>query len=577
MLKFHNFARLTKVDEAQRLVWGTIAKQSLDSTNEMMDYAGSKPHFETWSAEIAKATGGKSLGNVRVMHKAEVGGKLVEITFNDDAQQIDVCAKVLDDKAWDMVKEGALTGFSIGGRYLSKNTDGDTTTYVAQPNEVSLVDNPCLKAAHFTMVKADGTEVMVDLPVYTPTNTEILDEAHALAKAANAFNGFADFIKPARESLLKKHAAELFKSCDDEEVAKGDEAHGEENKEVIKTDEDEDPEDEESPAKKAAAAKDEAKKAVDSEDLGVKQVWEVGGKTFAKKADAIAHLSRITNPILKAVADAGLPVTADVAESAEIPVADILSPDLGKALDMLLDVRARSSDTALFKGIYNVSRLTDIISSLRFLCDDQCWEAAHGTKPMVNVTVLAGCLKELCAALVEMASEETEALLSNLSANHPTLFTMDTYTDIAEKFALVFGDEAMQKLGARNSSKDQGRLDSIVALAQQLGATCTVDAEKVDTGELRKVIAERDLLKSQIDESVPEVAKLAAELNDLRKSVARLEEQPVPMPGAVLVSKGGHDAPAPEALAELMKGLTPEQLKDVMFKAALSVPVNVGG
>jgi hypothetical protein len=115
--------------------------------------------FEAWSGDIAKATDGKSLGNIRSMHKPIAAGKVTQIDFNDAEKAIDICAKVVDDDEWKKVEEGVYTGFSIGGEYAKKWTDPNNSSlkrFTAKPSEISLVDNPCVPTAHFTMVKADG-------------------------------------------------------------------------------------------------------------------------------------------------------------------------------------------------------------------------------------------------------------------------------------------------------------------------------------------------------------------------------------------------------------------------------------
>jgi hypothetical protein len=160
------FVPLTKVDEEQRLVYGTITQEILDKSGEMMDYTLSKPNFEKWSNDIHSASGGLSKGNVRVMHGLQVAGKLTELDFDDDNQAIDVCAKVVDDGEWEKVLEGCYTGFSVGGKYgktWKETVDGNTIKkFEAIPNEVSLVDNPCVPSATFSLVKADDAEEEIE-------------------------------------------------------------------------------------------------------------------------------------------------------------------------------------------------------------------------------------------------------------------------------------------------------------------------------------------------------------------------------------------------------------------------------
>jgi hypothetical protein len=149
------FLPLAKVDLDRRLVTGVATAETPDRSGEIFDYASSKPNFEKWSAETAAASGGKSLGAVRVMHTAIAAGKLTDIAFDDDAKRITVCAKIVDDDEWKKVQEGVYTGFSQGGRYVKRWADPETglTRYTAEPHEISLVDLPCVPDATFDVVK----------------------------------------------------------------------------------------------------------------------------------------------------------------------------------------------------------------------------------------------------------------------------------------------------------------------------------------------------------------------------------------------------------------------------------------
>jgi len=153
------FARITKVDAKERMVYGRIAEEFPDSIGEVMDYKLSKPRFLEWSEDFEAATDGLSKGNVRAMHddRKVAAGKLTEIEFLDDEKAIDVAAKIIDDNEWEKCEEGVYTGFSVGGDYGKKWKEGPYTHYEAIPGEVSLVDLPMLKTARFSMVKMDGT------------------------------------------------------------------------------------------------------------------------------------------------------------------------------------------------------------------------------------------------------------------------------------------------------------------------------------------------------------------------------------------------------------------------------------
>ncbi|MBB4200697.1 hypothetical protein GGD83_004526 [Rhodoblastus sphagnicola] len=153
------FIPLRKADAAQRLVYGYATAEAPDRAGEICDYASTKPHYQAWSKSFAKATAGKSLGNIRAMHGAVAAGKIASIRFNDDEKRIEIAAKIIDDDEWRKVEEGVYTGFSQGGAYLKRWPDPenpDLIRYTAKPSEISLVDLPCLPEASFELVKADG-------------------------------------------------------------------------------------------------------------------------------------------------------------------------------------------------------------------------------------------------------------------------------------------------------------------------------------------------------------------------------------------------------------------------------------
>lgn len=201
MPKLNMFFRLTKVDEAQRLVYGIATAEVPDKAREIMDYAGTVPYFKAWSAQMEKASGGKSLGNVREMHSNIAAGVLKEINFNDDEKVIEVCAKVVDDSSWLKVTEGVLTGFSQGGEYVKRWKDPDDNTltrFIADPSELSLVDNPCLGIATFEYIKADGASEMRKF-----ITTDPKEIGKVVKQVWQATDGT---VKPTKEEIVKYQA-----------------------------------------------------------------------------------------------------------------------------------------------------------------------------------------------------------------------------------------------------------------------------------------------------------------------------------------------------------------------------------
>jgi hypothetical protein len=159
---FNLFIPITKIDEEKREVYGVGAVEIADRSNQIFDYATSKPRIQKWSSETALRSQGKSLGNVREMHKASaVAGKVIKIDFDDAGKRVLLGSKIVDDAAWNKVKEGVYTGYSIGGNYANiwpDNSDFGKMRYTAEPTEWSLVDAPCIPGSIFTVIKAEGAE-----------------------------------------------------------------------------------------------------------------------------------------------------------------------------------------------------------------------------------------------------------------------------------------------------------------------------------------------------------------------------------------------------------------------------------
>lgn len=185
------FLPITKVDVAQRLVYGTISEEVPDKHGEILDYASARPAFEEWSRQFHEASGGKSLGNVRAMHGAIAAGKLTDIQFDDADKRIDGVAKIVDDDEWDKVIEGVYTGFSIGGGYARRWPDAenpDLMRYTPMLSEVSLVDNPAVPTATFQVIKHDGS---IELRKFGFTKDKRSGAADTQSRIAQLLSGLA--------------------------------------------------------------------------------------------------------------------------------------------------------------------------------------------------------------------------------------------------------------------------------------------------------------------------------------------------------------------------------------------------
>ncbi|HLY53957.1 MAG TPA: hypothetical protein VKS60_00285 [Stellaceae bacterium] len=198
------FIPLRKADSVQRLVYGRI-DETPDRAGEIFDYTSSKPEIERWSNDLAKASGGRSLGNVRAMHQLKAAGILTGLSFDDKSRAIEFCAHIVDDEEWQKIEAGVYTGFSPGGR--KRFLDATRTRYTAFPSEISLVDLPCIPSATFTLVKADGAEVVRGFAATEPSD-EALAKALSGAGSRRAYRGIV-LALPADRLGLFETAADL--------------------------------------------------------------------------------------------------------------------------------------------------------------------------------------------------------------------------------------------------------------------------------------------------------------------------------------------------------------------------------
>jgi hypothetical protein len=138
------FAEICKVDPEQRMVYGYASTEALDVQGERVS-----------KDALAKALPDyMRFANIREMHQPSAVGvaKSAEI----DANGLYLAAKVVDDDAWNKVKEGVYKGFSIGGKSVSKV---DETITEMRLSEISLVDRPANPDCVIEVWKADGLEV----------------------------------------------------------------------------------------------------------------------------------------------------------------------------------------------------------------------------------------------------------------------------------------------------------------------------------------------------------------------------------------------------------------------------------
>ena len=195
MDRFLKFFQLTKVDEAQRIVYGLVTAEREDKDGEWCHYDSTVPQYKAVNDEMGKATDGANIMPLREMHQLHAVGAGKSIEFDDSKKEIRMAFKVVEDSTWKKVMEKVLTGFSQGGRYIKKWKEDGRNYYTAEPGEVSLVDNPCLSGAIIEYAKADGTVESFKVP--DPPLARLTDaDIDRLSKAV-------------ADSILGTHAKEI--------------------------------------------------------------------------------------------------------------------------------------------------------------------------------------------------------------------------------------------------------------------------------------------------------------------------------------------------------------------------------
>jgi hypothetical protein len=218
------FLPLVKVDLDRRLVTGIATAETPDRSGEICDYASSKPYFEKWSAEALAASGGKSRGAVRAMHGKIAAGKLTDMAFDDEGKRVVVAAKIVDDDEWRKVQEGVYTGFSQGGRYVKRWPDEETglVRYTAEPQEISLVDLPCLPDATFEVVKDGVVEkrsfAAAEREKDAASGIAMRDGSYPIERPEDVENAVRDYNRSGKRPEVKAHIIARAKAIGAEDM-----------------------------------------------------------------------------------------------------------------------------------------------------------------------------------------------------------------------------------------------------------------------------------------------------------------------------------------------------------------------
>lgn len=157
---------IAKVDEEKRIVSGFATLDNIDRQGDVLLSEASRKAFENFR------------GNVRLMHQPIPAGKVVSFRENSFYDKetgqtysgifVDAYISKGAENIWQMVLDGTLTGFSIGGRILDfensmdKSDDESPVRVVKEYElmELSLVDSPANQFANIFSIQKLGDEII---------------------------------------------------------------------------------------------------------------------------------------------------------------------------------------------------------------------------------------------------------------------------------------------------------------------------------------------------------------------------------------------------------------------------------
>lgn len=137
------FAKITKIDEAEHMVFGYASTEALDSQGEIVK----REALEAALPDYMR------FANIREMHQPSAVGIATEAEL--DERGLYLAARIVDPVAWEKVASGVYKGFSIGGQVVARDKAQKHVITGVKLSEISLVDRPANPEAVFTMYKAE--------------------------------------------------------------------------------------------------------------------------------------------------------------------------------------------------------------------------------------------------------------------------------------------------------------------------------------------------------------------------------------------------------------------------------------
>lgn len=291
---------------------------------------------------------------------------------------------------------------------------------------------------------------------------------------------------------------------------------------------------------------------------------EVDAETVA--APALAAVKNLSDALAKAEGDSATPPAAEPAQEEPAaadpaPVADETEPDAEKA----------TPAAGLKKGMSAVGNFATLLQYVQLLQQDAEFEAACEEDDSELPAKLKAWLADGGALLVQMAGEETAELTAAKAADAGELAKKGAALSAATKGHI----EAMHTSAC-------GHMDEVAKCYKALGLGAD-DASKSHTGDLAKgagdaLAAENTALKKVLGDLAPQLDALTKRLESQQAEITKLADQPLPPKGSLRAidktTDGGNvsDGDDVKKFQDLTQGKTPEEVSQLLMKAALSNP-----
>ena len=233
-----------------------------------------------------------------------------------------------------------------------------------------------------------------------------------------------------------------------------------------------------------------------------------------------------------------------------------------------------TDESYLGKGLWEVSRMADVLSSVASIQRCLAWEAENEKDNSKVPSKLKDSLSALGTIMIEMVAEEVAELVASAGA---------TELEVAESpiMALAAGTLGLEKSDAEElgksmiAAKAMGRIQKMHDHTIALGAKCAKmedevedDAEKM--AKFDSISEENELLKADLNGAKSEIAEAKEMIKALVADIDKIKSLPMPSaPRTHVVDKTGDVEKADANMPDLSK-MSKEQLADLAIRMAQS-------